>query len=68
MVEASPEIWAMISQPITLNFNLVSYPGPQIVITHPTKDILVRKHQVSIFVCIGIRIKKAYSGSMAERT
>jgi hypothetical protein len=42
MVEATPELLAMISQPITMSFNIVNYPGPQIVITHPTKDILVR--------------------------
>jgi hypothetical protein len=46
MVEATPELWAAISQPITLNFNIVNYPGPQIIITHPTKDILVKAFDV----------------------
>ena len=46
MVEATPEILAMISQPITLNFNIVNYPGPQIVINQPTRDVLVK---ISLF-------------------
>ena len=67
MVEATPEILAMISQPITLNFNIVNYPGPQIVINHPTRDVLV-KIPYFILSCLGIRNKTAYSELMAKRT